>query len=70
MSVRYRDGLFILFIVGVLAFNYPLLALFDKPSTPLGIPLFVLYLYGLWLLLVIVLAVWLRAAARDRSGHD
>ncbi len=70
MSARYRDGVLILFVAGILAFNYPLLALFAKPSALLGIPLLVLYLYGLWLLLVIVLAVWLWAAARDRSGHD
>lgn len=71
MSVRYRDGVLILFCVGILAFNYPLLALFDKALTILGIPLLVLYLYGFWLSLVVVLALWLRAAARqDGSGDD
>lgn len=68
MPARYRDWLLLLFVAGCLAFNYPLLALFDRLLLPLGIPVLYLYLYGFWLVLIIVLAVWLLAAGR--AGTD
>ena len=47
-----------LFCLALLAFNFPLLALWDPSVTVLGLPLFPLALFVLWALLIGVLA-WL-----------
>jgi hypothetical protein len=47
-----------LFCGGLLALNYPLLALWDPTVTLAGLPLFPLGLFGLWALLIAALA-WL-----------
>jgi hypothetical protein len=47
-----------LFCVGLLALNYPLLALWNLDTTVWGLPLFPLALFGLWALLIAALA-WL-----------
>lgn len=70
MPLRYRDALLIVLIIGILAFNYPLLALFDKPVVLLGMPLLVLYMYGFWLLLIIAVALILRACTRYNRSDD
>jgi len=48
-----------LFACGLLLFNFPLLALWDHPLTVLGLPLFPAALFGLWALLIGVLAWWM-----------
>lgn len=57
MRQQSREYIVILFIVGVLALNYPVLELFNRPSMPFGIPLLYLYLYLAWLVLIILLIV-------------
>lgn len=47
-----------LFCAGLLALNYPLLALWDPAATAFGLPLFPLALFGLWAALIGALA-WL-----------
>lgn len=47
-----------LFGLALLAFNFPLLALWDRSVTVFGLPLFPLALFVLWALLIGVLA-WL-----------
>jgi hypothetical protein len=49
-----------LFWLGLILFNYPLLSLFDVPKTLLGIPLLYAYLFGVWLLLILFLALTAR----------
>jgi hypothetical protein len=46
-----------LFVLGNLLFNYPLLALFNRPESVLGIPLLYLYVFGAWALLIALLAL-------------
>ena len=46
-----------LFIFGVLALNYPLLALFSKTILWYGIPLLYLYLFGLWIYFILLIAI-------------
>jgi hypothetical protein len=65
MEERSRDWLLTLFVGGVLVFNYPLLALFDRLLLVLGIPLLYLYLYGIWLALIVALALWLSRVDKD-----
>jgi hypothetical protein len=70
MEERSRDWLLALFVVGVLVFNYPLIDLFDRPLLVLGIPLLYLYLYGIWLALIVALALWLSHGAGDDDLGD
>jgi hypothetical protein len=53
-----------LFAAALLLFNFPLLALWDGSLTVWGLPLFPAALFGLWILLIGVLA-WLMETARD-----
>jgi hypothetical protein len=41
-----------IFLFGNLLFNYPLLALFNKPDSVFGIPVLYLYIFGAWALLI------------------
>ena len=53
-----------LFGVAMLLLNFPLLALWDRPMTVAGLPLFPLALFGLWAGLIAALA-WLLETAAD-----
>jgi len=46
-----------LFLMGYLLFNHPLLSLFNLPRTILGIPLLYVYIFGVWLLLIALMAI-------------
>ena len=54
---RKIQRLLVLFGFGCLAINYPLLALFSKIFLSFGIPVLYLYLFGLWLLFIIFIAI-------------
>ena len=54
---RLVEYLLVLFVAGALAFNYPLLALFDHLLLPFGLPLLYLYLFLAWLAVIVLLAV-------------
>jgi hypothetical protein len=45
------------FLVGLLLFNYPLLALFNRAATAFGIPLLYAYIFVAWALLIGLLAI-------------
>ena len=49
--------LVVLFLIGALMFNYPLLALFDRASTAFGIPVLYVYMFCAWALLIALLAL-------------
>lgn len=57
MRQQSKESIVVLFVVGVLALNYPFLNLFDRAWMPLGIPLLYLYMYLLWLALIVALIV-------------
>ncbi len=46
-----------LFLLGNVLFNYPLLALFNRPVSLADVPLLYLYVFGAWALLIALLAV-------------
>ena len=50
-----QQRLLALFAAGLLAFNFPLLALWDVDATLWGLPLFPAALFGIWALLIPVL---------------
>jgi predicted membrane protein len=43
-------------ILGVLLFNYPMLAVFNVASTVFGIPLLYVYIFAVWTLLTACMA--------------
>jgi hypothetical protein len=52
-----QQRLLALFAAGLLAFNFPLLALWDVDATLWGLPLFPAALFLVWALLIAVLGV-------------
>ncbi|AQV02803.1 hypothetical protein B2D07_00310 [Desulfococcus multivorans] len=44
-----------LFLLGYILLNNPLLSLFNQPGMVWGIPLFFGYIFGVWLLLIILI---------------
>jgi hypothetical protein len=53
-----------LFVLALLLFNFPLLALWDREALLVGVPLFPAALFLLWALLIAALA-WLMETAPD-----
>jgi len=46
-----------LFLLGLLLFNYPLLAVFNVPGTVLGVPILYAYFFLAWAALVALMAL-------------
>jgi hypothetical protein len=44
-------------MLGILLFNYPVLALFNVPGWLLGVPLLYAYLFAAWALLIALMAL-------------
>jgi hypothetical protein len=44
-----------LFLLGNVFFNYPLLALVNRPDSLFGIPLLYVYMFAAWALLIVLL---------------
>ena len=57
---RINERLIALVCLGIVAFNYPFLALFSKKLFFCGVPLLYLYIFSLWFLFIMVLALVLR----------
>jgi hypothetical protein len=49
-------------MLGWLLFNYPVLALFNRPGAVFGVPLLYAWIFGAWIALIALMA-W--AAERD-----
>jgi len=45
------------FLLGMLLFNYPVLALFNRAASALGIPLLYAYIFFSWALVIALLAL-------------
>jgi hypothetical protein len=54
-----------LFVAGWLMFDYPLLGLWDRDATLLGLPVFPLALFLAWGLLIAALALFVEGGERD-----
>jgi hypothetical protein len=48
-------------LLGLLLFNYPLLALFNVPETVLGVPVLYAYIFAAWALLIGLMALAVRS---------
>jgi hypothetical protein len=63
MSDETRGQRFVaLCVLGLLLFNYPILALFNVPATLFGVPLLYAYIFIAWAALIVLM--W-RLAERD-----
>lgn len=58
-----------LFVAGWLLFNFPLLGLWDREATLLGVPLFPAALFILWGLLIAAVA-WLMERSQQAPQDD
>lgn len=54
-----------LFFLGMLLFNFPLLYLFNRPTTVLGIPILYVYLFISWWV-IILLTLFISRARTDK----
>ena len=50
-------------LLGVLLFNYPILALFNVPGTLLGVPVLYAYMFVAWAALIALMA-WIAESGR------
>jgi hypothetical protein len=64
--VKRKELLAVLFPLFSALLVWPLLSIANRPVLVAGVPAFVLYLFGLWAVIVAVLA-W---AARRENGED
>jgi hypothetical protein len=65
------ERLVALFLFGVLAFNPPLLSIFDRDSNFVGVPLLYFYLFGAWAALVALMALTIeRGPGKDEVNTD
>lgn len=64
-GARVKAWCIICFALGLLFTNYPILQIFNQPSSLGGIPLTVVYLLGIWLLGIVALFILSRALARS-----
>ena len=62
MTDRLGERLGLLFLLGVLLVNFPILAIFHQPQTLGGIPVLYLYLFGVWTAGIVAVFVLVRRA--------
>jgi hypothetical protein len=55
-SIVTGQRLVAVFLFGCVLFNYPIIALFNKPGEVFDIPLLYLFLFGAWALLIGLMA--------------
>jgi len=56
-STKIAQRLVASFLLGLLLFNFPLIAVFNQPVDVLGIPVLYAYLFAAWALLVALFAL-------------
>ena len=54
-------------MLGILLFNYPILALFNVSGAVFGVPVLYAYIFGAWAALIALMAFV--AESRDRGGQ-
>ena len=63
-SIITGQRLAAVFLLGCVLFNYPLIALFNRPGEVFDIPLLYFYLFGAWALLIGLMA-WAIERSRE-----
>ena len=67
---RINERLIALVCLGIVALNYPFLDLFSKKLFFCGVPLLYLYIFSLWFLFIMVLALVLRKRCPPTSTPE
>jgi hypothetical protein len=72
MNGRDRTGerLVALFLLAVLLLSPPLISIVDEPSKVAGLPVLYLYLFAVWALLIIMLALVSEFSGRAHGGSE
>jgi len=60
---RQNERLIAMLILGLVAFNYPLLSLFSKVRLIFGVPVLYLYLFAVWYIFIVCVALILAKPA-------
>ncbi len=69
--MQNRSRLIVLFFIGVILFNYPVLSLFsDAKKEIFGIPLLYAYVFTTWALLIILTFITVRPHHRQYSSSS
>ena len=63
-SILTGQRLAAVFLLGCVLFNYPLIALFNKPAKLFDIPLLYFYIFAVWVLLIGLMA-WVIERRKD-----
>lgn len=66
---RLKDTWVICFVLGFIMMNYPFISIFNKPALPFGLPLLYLYLLIGWLVSIVIVYLFSRAARKENSGE-
>jgi hypothetical protein len=64
---RTHEGLVALFLLGVLLFTPPLLALFNTATRVLGLPALYLYLFAAWAAVIVLAALTVERVTADAN---
>ncbi len=64
---RIREWSFVLFLFGIVAFTPPLMTVFARPAMLFGLPLFYVYMFAVWGVLIVLVG---RIAAHGRRRGD
>jgi hypothetical protein len=67
---RINERLIALVFLGIVALNYPFLSLFSKKLFFLGVPLLYLYIFSLWFLFIMVMALVMRKRRSPTSTPE
>ena len=62
-----NERLVALFLLGLLLFNYPLLAMFNSPTLVAGLPKLYLYLFAAWAALIVGAGLVLRLTEAENA---
>ena len=65
---KLNKRLVALFLLGCVLFNYPILSLFDLKIPTFGLPLLLVYIFGIWGLLIGLTAMATRFRANEHKG--
>jgi len=60
---RQNERLVVMLVLGVIALNYPLLSLFSKVQLLFGIPILYLYIFTVWLVFIVCIALILEKSS-------
>jgi hypothetical protein len=67
---KLNKRLVALFLLGCVLFNYPILSLFNLEIPIFGLPLLLVYIFGIWCLLIALTALATRFRSNEHDDSD